>query len=654
MSGNITNSINARKFLIYYVGHGESRNQFYPYNTETAEPSDRDQGDNEGWHAPWYNGAYFNDLTNGEYLPFILSMACNTGWFDGEIDQEVMGSRFENVAAECFLEDITRIENGGAIAAVGSTRLCYAKTSGMLLNGIIQAMWPGYLTQKNQPMYQMGVALTFGKMNVLSQRGYADGEFEYSNTTFQEFHLFGDPETELWTSTPSSLTVSYPTQMSTSGPQKFVVSVYNKTEPMYFAKVCIQGEDVYEVGYTNSEGQVLFDITTSSAVPINVTVTKHNFIPHIGMIEVRDCHAVLELSTYEAAPGEIVTFTVREFEGSDDIRVFFNETELLPAFEDLGSKVYEIPEGKDGYAYIKANDTDEVAIVLFKRVSHPGGDPYIYSQQDGNTWHLADGRYTYDNPCIKIYEVDKDNQETYVDSNELVYDRNYKVRIQIYNNLDVICEDVEVTLSWAMFSVSNDWHLITTLGPVEVDVQESSSTEIAEVAIEWSPGFVGHICLSAKISYLYDENEGNNVGQENTDVGISDSPAESWFLVSNQKNGTYYPYLEVRQQGDYLDVWEAQIRHYSYQALDQGSEENISLWINPPSDINESEWRFFTVCLYLDGEYIGGLSINVTKHVTETTATLGPFEALLQWLPVIAGGVVLVVMAVVIIKRRKT
>ena len=106
-------------------------------------------------------------------------------------------------------------------------------------------------------------------------------------------------------------------------------------------------------------------------------------------------------------------------------------------------------------------------------------------------------------------------------------------------------------------------------------------------------------------------------------------------------------HLEVRQQGIHSDVWEAEIQGYSYQALPKGSHENVSLWINVTDDLEVDEWRLFTVTLYINGSYVGGLSVKVTAQ---------PGWVLCEnvFVCIILGTCVVLTLVVLIIRRRRT
>ena len=643
-TANITLSINDGKFLVYLADHGGSQNMEYPDNTH-------DEG--EGWIYPWFDVTDLSDLTNLEELPLVISMACSTGWFDGETDHFVTRNY------DCFSEEIIRMAGGGAIAAIGASRHTYNLASGDLLDGIIHAFWPnpGFLNFQNAPIYNMGGALLFGKMNVASIRGYTDNDKERTKTTFQIYHLFGDPETELWTESPSDLVVSYPTHVNTQPNQRFVVSVNDSADnPIYYAKVCIQqSPGVYEVGYTNSLGQVVFDVSPSAIPIMNITVTKHDFIPHVETISVFDSVAGLNLNTYREQAGQPVDLTLVGFEGTENIRLFFGPDEVASvARGDLPTVTRNIPSGLEGYVNVMAIDDDEVALFLLKRyVNVPGPDPYIYSQWDSSTWHLNPlGEFvTYNNPSIKIYQ-DIGGVETFVDSGDLVQGTAYEVHVNVSNRQTVVALNVEVTVTWAPFGGGGDWvNVDPTDNPTIIPLIGAEDWSIAKVP--WTPTMTGHKCIKASVYHINDENENNNEGQENTDIAPAKSPGESTFRVGNPPDAgaDAYVFLKVRQQGGFSDYWEATIEDYSSQRLAPGTHENVTLFVVIPDNVTVGSWRLFIINLYIDGEFVDGLSVNVTKE--EPPSTLPLLIGLEQALAIIGGAIVAVIVIVYLYKKKK-
>ncbi|MHA1908027.1 MAG: C25 family cysteine peptidase, partial [Candidatus Thorarchaeota archaeon] len=136
---NISANINAGRFLVYHFDHGSSKNFFNP------ELNDFDNL--TGWYAPRFNSSDISRLSNydinGNLCPLVISISCNSGWFDGETDQstQATGSAFTR-SQECISELLLRHFPGGAIATVGSSRLSYNGPGMSILSGMIHAFWP--------------------------------------------------------------------------------------------------------------------------------------------------------------------------------------------------------------------------------------------------------------------------------------------------------------------------------------------------------------------------------------------------------------------------------------------------------------------------------------------------------------------------------
>jgi len=621
---NITANINEGRFFIMYYDHGGSKNMIYPIDWAFPLNGVHNRNDRdivEGWHQPYYNTSYFSDLSNGDLTPLIVSIACNTGWFDGETDQDYMDldslgepNPFSDYENECFAENITRLEGGGAIAIIAPSRIAYSVISGHLLDGIIQAFWPGHLEPENQPIYEMGTALLFAKLYSATQ--WTDGGLfapiidpllfpEHKlRTTFEEYHLFGDPETQLWTDVPSQFNVSYPMSVGTSDPQRFVVTV-NKDDtsvPVNFAKVCIQQEeDIYQVGYTNSRGQVIFDVSPSNTPShINVTVTKHNFRPHIGIIHVHASEAEILLSQYTAIVGEQIEITFTGFTENRLVKLTIDDYLIATGIETDTPYVLEsVPSGANGYlnvwaAVIGAPYPPElwspVSVERLARISEEEGpDPYIYSQDDRSTWEDPTGEVAWDNPDIII-------KQNGVTMSSMTQNVDHSIEVIVHNRGCDTAEPTTVTLSYAPFGGGVSW---TEIGEYDVNPIHGG-TDIAYFTL--TPPIPHSACLRVDLDHTDElpENRINNIGFENVDVIEMSSPGTGSFQVGNPTGPTNYVFIKVKQQGNLDDIWNATILDYSSQAMNTGVNETITLFIDPLTEIEPDEWPIFTVEVYVN------------------------------------------------------
>ncbi|KQC11528.1 MAG: hypothetical protein APR54_10820 [Candidatus Cloacimonas sp. SDB] len=214
--------------------------------------------------------SHINNLNNGFMLPVAVSLTCNTGNFEGTYD----------CISEAFLKAGSPSLPKGAIAAVstatGQTHTCF---NNCMDAGIFYGLFA-------DSIHHMGGALNRGKLNMYLN--YPDNPndqvlyFSYWN------NLMGDPGLELWTAVPQDLNVICETEIAL-GSNFLEVTVENEfEEPLNNARVTIlKGDDeIFETGLTDYSGNILLPLNAGETGEINLTVTKHNYIPHLGTINI--------------------------------------------------------------------------------------------------------------------------------------------------------------------------------------------------------------------------------------------------------------------------------------------------------------------------------------------------------------------------------
>jgi len=168
----------------------------------------RDHASWEGWGDPPYAIWNVNNLTNGALTPVVLSINCQSGWFDRETDEEGAWT-----AGESFAETFLLRAGGGAAAVVAATRNSRSGTNDHFTKGMIDCIWPDMLpdfpgrsdeeAEALAGSREMGWVLAYGKYRVLAQYpteldGYGlptdnpDG-ITRAQCHAEIFHLVGDP-----------------------------------------------------------------------------------------------------------------------------------------------------------------------------------------------------------------------------------------------------------------------------------------------------------------------------------------------------------------------------------------------------------------------------------------------------------------------------
>jgi hypothetical protein len=244
-------------------------------NAGTIILNHRDHGLRAGWGDPHYQIPDLGGFDNGELLPVVFSINCETGWFDHETDSS--GS----TTTESFCEEFLRKEPGGCVGIFGATRVSYSGYNDFMCRGFYDAQWPDFdfAVGGPNPMYRMGELLNYGKYYMANH--YACGDlWGYEELEFEIFHYLGDPTMEMWTLNPMSLIVSHPSEV-----------LYDTTEVTVSvlqdgAVVCLSRGGEILGKATSAGGQAV--VTTPPLVPgtVNVTVTKHNYRPYFGTIDV--------------------------------------------------------------------------------------------------------------------------------------------------------------------------------------------------------------------------------------------------------------------------------------------------------------------------------------------------------------------------------
>ena len=171
-------------------------------------------------------------------------------------------------------------------------------------------------------------------------------------------------------------------------------------------------------------------------------------------------------------------------------------------------------------------------------------DPLLYSQQYMKAHGLA---VTWDNPDIRLF-----HNGLPVPSHELAVDTIYDVQARIWNDsFDAPVFNMAVHLSYLDFGIGTTPLAIGTR-TVDVGVK-GGPNHPAFVTIPWhTPNQAGHYCLQVLLDPFDDRDSSNNLGQENTDVGVAQSPVAFRFTLRNP-TGRAHRYrfeIDAYQLGD--------------------------------------------------------------------------------------------------------
>ena len=146
-----------------------------------------------GWRDPWYHSGHLDYLHNGNKLPVVFSMSCETGCFKD---------------TTCFAEKFLRKDDGGCVAIFAASGDAYSGYDDALIEGMIDAIWPNPNLIPQFPNHQQNVTTTPEPTYCLGQilrQGLKRMEETWGNSILmrRRFHCFGDPSMKIATEVPT-------------------------------------------------------------------------------------------------------------------------------------------------------------------------------------------------------------------------------------------------------------------------------------------------------------------------------------------------------------------------------------------------------------------------------------------------------------------
>ncbi len=234
---NVYNAVNGGISYVYYIGHGAPTY----------------------WVTTGFSITHIPVLTNGEMQPVISSVACNNADLDEPND----------VFAEVWLKNNV---NNGSVGIMAFTESCAVYETDTLARGMVRAVLSDTITA-------FGNIIDYGRLHMFQSYGQSCSEPMHQSL------LVGEPELQVWTRTPQTLTVNAPAAAFLNIP--FVVQVSDPQGPLAGAMVCYWDSlgDMNR-GYTDANGEYTVDHGVATPVTGMLTVTGHNKIPYQTPIEV--------------------------------------------------------------------------------------------------------------------------------------------------------------------------------------------------------------------------------------------------------------------------------------------------------------------------------------------------------------------------------
>ncbi|MEO0077359.1 MAG: C25 family cysteine peptidase, partial [candidate division WOR-3 bacterium] len=232
----------------------------------------RGWGNREGWNYPYFKIQEVINLNNGWKLPIVTSFYCATG------NYTAYPSR---CFGEAWLYAGSPTNPKGAVAFYGPI---YANTSTRFNNCQDLAIYWGIFKEN---IFNCGPAMFRGKLEMLNNFPLLSDTLAL-NTHVNTYNLLGDPSLDMWAGVvPTQLIVSYPSEIPV-GSSTITITVTN-TSSQRIANALVslyKQNEIKQSAFTDNLGNVTFNFTTNTPDTLFVTVTKHNYIPHLGYIRV--------------------------------------------------------------------------------------------------------------------------------------------------------------------------------------------------------------------------------------------------------------------------------------------------------------------------------------------------------------------------------
>ncbi|MBD3334062.1 MAG: hypothetical protein GF355_00935, partial [Candidatus Eisenbacteria bacterium] len=284
------------------------------------------------WGMSGWSNSYAYSLDNGWKMPFCVNITCDTGTFSE-------GTAFSEGFLLAGSMDGDVVEPAGGIGSIGTATIgTHTRYNNCMHYGIFQGLL-------YEDQFHQGAALTRGKMEM-----YLNYQADEPNiVTIWSYwnNLMGDPAVEIWTAVPREMTVDHPASIY-RGSNSFTINVNQGPLPVPNARVCLKKEnETYIVGYTDANGEAELPITTETTGDLLVTVTKHNFQPHLATVAVND--AALFLGYLDSAVDDD---TSGESNGNGDGLVNPGEAIELP----VQLKNFGTINGNDVQAHLTSGD----------------------------------------------------------------------------------------------------------------------------------------------------------------------------------------------------------------------------------------------------------------------------------------------------------
>ncbi len=222
-----------------------------------------------GWYYGY--GSYpTSSINNGFDTPFVTTITCGTGDFNG------------TASSEEFVRLGSVNNPKGAVAAVG---MATTGTHTAYNNIVNMGIYDGIFAKK---LWYAGAASSNGNLAIIATYPNPNSAVSAAEAFSKWSNLIGDPALHLWSSTPSSFSVQYDALIPLGTTmQEFTITDQDGSTIEGARVTLLMGDDIiFETGITDENGNVTLSWDSVEAGIISLMVIKRDFRPYEGAIEI--------------------------------------------------------------------------------------------------------------------------------------------------------------------------------------------------------------------------------------------------------------------------------------------------------------------------------------------------------------------------------
>lgn len=222
----------------------------------------RGWGDANGWHYPYFHTADLNSTFNGQRMPIVFSIVCNTGDFANSVNPS-FGEKWMRMGSVA--------QPGGCVAFVGPSDL-HTKTrfNNSISSGAFRSIF-------DYGVRGFGSSVLMGKMELYKNFPNDIAPNQYVPFYFHVYNLLSDPSMNMWVLVPNTIS------------ENIIEGGLNYAQSASHIRINAPHlEDAMVSGTKNGNTYTYTKVTNGVAIlPIDpeesgnliVTVSKPNFVP---------------------------------------------------------------------------------------------------------------------------------------------------------------------------------------------------------------------------------------------------------------------------------------------------------------------------------------------------------------------------------------